>query len=76
MLLAVDIGNSTIRFGVFDLKYIYEPIYSFAISSDYIRTPDEYELLIRQFLMQKKFDNSIDCAVIASVVPSVTADST
>lgn len=73
MLLSVDIGNSTIRFGVFDLADISSSIYSFAIASDHIRTSDEYELLIRQFLAHKNLSDAIDCSVIASVAPSLTS---
>ena len=71
MLLAVDIGNSSIKFGVFDINDLSGIKYRFSISSSTSRTADKYELLIRQFLL---INNSpkINHCVISSVAPSIT----
>ncbi len=71
MLLAVDIGNSSIKFGVFDINDVTVVKHRFSISSNVSRTADEYELLIRQFLL---INNSpkINYCVISSVAPSIT----
>ena len=71
MLLAVDIGNSGIKFGVFDANDSSVVKYRFSISSKVSRTADEYELLIRQFLSIHNLCNVNHC-VIASVAPSIT----
>lgn len=71
MLLAVDIGNSSIKFGVFDIDNISVPKFSFSIASGFQRTSDEYELLIRQFLSMYNHSDISDC-VISSVAPSIT----
>ena len=48
MLLSIDIGNSYIKFAVIDdsdnIKY------RFSVSSSAHRSPDEYAMLIKQFL--------------------------
>ncbi len=94
MLLALDIGNSSISVGVFDLSKfsstLPEPIHQFKISAKGL-SADEYALQIYSFLKLKNiypsrnsklFEHGIlpemqhdhvDHAVIASVVPSMTA---
>ncbi len=71
MLLSIDIGNSSIKFGVFDLKDPSTSKCNFSLSSIKSRTADEYELLIRQFLSAYNCSDSIHHAVISSVTPSV-----
>lgn len=88
MLLAFDIGNSSISVGVFELPVTknadQEPKLrvSFKISNKSYSS-DEYTLLIRDFLARSDIrtyadtdDNSsdcvLDCAVISSVVPELT----
>lgn len=72
MLLAADIGNSTIVFGVFSKEIPTEPLCTFSVATITSRTSDEYELLIRQLLASKNLNNLIDCSVLSSVVPTVT----
>jgi len=72
MLLSIDIGNSYIKFAVIDdsdnIKY------RFSVSSSAHRSPDEYAMLIKQFLADcdASGDISINSSVICSVVPSLT----
>lgn len=73
MLLAVDIGNSAIKFGVFNISDCFSPLCRFSISNRSFKTSDEYELLINQMLLSKGFDGCITSSVISSVAPSVTA---
>ena len=47
MLLAIDIGNTNIVFGVFNEKDI---IYNFRITTKTPRTSDEYGIIITQIL--------------------------
>lgn len=70
MLLSVDIGNSTVKFGFFS-KVGITPEISFSVSSSDKRTADEYLILLRSFLFQNNIDEEISDAVIASVAPSV-----
>lgn len=84
MLLALDIGNSSISVGVFELTVSNEPelCTSFKISNKSYSS-DEYTLLIRDFLARSGItaysstaesgaQSMIDCAVISSVVPELT----
>ncbi len=75
MLLALDIGNSSICAGVFspDSEVTSRlPICKFKISSKFM-TADEYEIAIYHFLEFYKISlQEIDSAVIASVVPALT----
>jgi len=71
MLLAVDIGNSSIKFGVFDIDNISTIKCRFSIASSVSRTADEYELLIRQFLSAHSLCEVHHC-IISSVAPSIT----
>ena len=70
MLLAADIGNSYIKFAV--LNESNDISARFKISTNSIRSDDEYYILIKQFLSD--FDTSliINESVVTSVVPSVT----
>jgi type III pantothenate kinase len=69
MLLAIDVGNTNITLGVFDndtLKAI------FRITTNMLRTSDEYGLLLCDLIKAKKMDvNDIHSVVIASVVPNI-----
>lgn len=75
MLLAFDIGNSGISLGVFEHGGESVTIHMQArISSDPIRSCDEYILLIRNLLELHNIPQQwIDCAAVASVVPELTA---
>ena len=72
MLLAADIGNTSIKFGIFDLLDISKPICTFSLSSDASRSSDEYEFFIRQLINLKIPEASLSSCVISSVVPSIT----
>lgn len=93
MLIALDIGNSSISVGVFWLnsdKNSHTLACRFKISSKFM-TSDEYAITIHSFLQfygihsritqnkrcedreqHSSKDDTIDCAVIASVVPALT----
>lgn len=92
MLLSVDIGNSSVSFGVFTASNVgsvgVEMVHNFQIATRPM-TADEYAMLICDFLRIKHltpsstsvfYDSSrddagcacVDCAAVASVVPSLT----
>ena len=69
MLLAIDIGNTNIVFGVFNEKDI---IYNFRMTTKTPRTSDEYGILITQILASKQIEaTNINKVIISSVVPSI-----
>ncbi len=68
-LLAVDCGNTQIKFGVFrgDALSV-----NFRIATDPQKTSDEYAVLIRALLAGEEIDSrSFDGAALSSVVPPV-----
>ena len=71
MLLAVDIGNTNIKFGIFDGDAL---IRTLTVSCDKNKTADEYAVelysLIRVMGIHRK---DFDGCIISSVVPTVTA---
>ncbi len=73
MLLALDIGNSSISIGLFDLTAAGgdtrpTPAFTAKLSADTGRTTDEYTVIIRSLLG----DRPVTAAVIGSVVPQLT----
>ena len=69
MLLAIDIGNTNIKYGVFDGEKL---ISSFRVSSRLTRTADEYgSVLINLLSTQKINKEDIDGIIISSVIPSL-----
>lgn len=75
MLLAIDIGNSSISLGLFDLGATGPrptPILTAKLASAVGRTADEYAVIIRGLLSDKGYDGAISAAVIGSVVPQLT----
>lgn len=69
MILAVDIGNTSISFGVFEKD---ELIYKFKLSSHSDKSPDEYATAVTGFLKRKSIDISdIKGVSLLSVVPSL-----
>ena len=69
MMLAVDIGNTNIVFGLFDGDEI---VCDWRIGTDKSKTSDEYGLLFRELLQFREIDlNSIDGAAISCVVPTI-----
>ena len=69
MILAVDIGNTNIVFGLFDGDDI---SCDWRIGTDKSKTSDEYGLLFRKLLQFREIDlESIDGAAISCVVPTI-----
>lgn len=69
MLLAIDIGNTNIKIGVFDGENL---VHSFRLSTIQGRTGDEYGLDILAQLASKKIsDGQIDGAIMSSVKPGL-----
>lgn len=70
MLLAVDIGNSNIVFGVYDGQ---EWLDKWRMHTDLKKMPDEYGVFFHQLLSEKQISmSSVKTAIISSVVPSLT----
>lgn len=70
MLLAIDVGNTNISFGVFDGPNL---VFHFRSASSKTRTADEYTVFVRQVLGFRAIDHrGINSAIIASVVPPLT----
>ena len=70
MLLAIDIGNTNIVFGVYEDKNIID---YWRINSDPHKTTDEYGILFREALKSANAGiKEIDHIIIASVVPPLT----
>ncbi|WP_185877131.1 type III pantothenate kinase [Blattabacterium cuenoti] len=73
MLLTINIGNSSIRFGLFNNNYDLKCNFSWIINSNPHRSLDEYILLFRNIYQQYGINlRSIQNIVIGSVVPSLT----
>lgn len=69
MLLVIDVGNTNIVLGVYDGKELLD---HWRISTDRLRTTDEYGVLIRNlFVMNEVSADRIDAIIISSVVPPV-----
>lgn len=71
MLLAVDIGNSSISAGLFDLSRN-ALTHTFKLAADTQKTADEYFVLLKNMLSTYACDVEVDCAIIGSVVPRLT----
>jgi type III pantothenate kinase len=70
MLLAVDIGNTNVVFGLYQGRTLEQ---TFRVSTVTTRTEDEYGVLLQQLLTLRKVpSDAIDAAIIASVVPPLT----
>ncbi len=70
MLLAIDIGNTNVVYGVFQNKKLRA---DFRIATPARITPDEAGLSVTHFLMRNNIDtNAIDKVVTASVVPQLS----
>lgn len=69
MLLAIDLGNTNIKFAVFDGTKI---ISSFRLTTDMPRTSDEFGISVTTLLQCSGVSpDDISAAIIASVVPEV-----
>jgi type III pantothenate kinase len=70
MLLAIDVGNTNIVYGLFDADRL---VHQFRVESARGRTADEYAVQLRALLdMQGITLSSVDAAIVACVVPSLT----
>ena len=70
MLLAIDVGNTNIVYGLFDGEKL---VHKFRVESVRGRTSDEYAVTLRALLDMKGLTPSaVDSAVLASVVPPLT----
>lgn len=69
MLLAIDIGNSNVVFGLYDEEKLID---MWRVHTVINKTSDEYESIFRSFLSTRSIDiNLITKVVISSVVPSL-----
>ena len=69
MLLAIDIGNTNIKYGVFENDKLY---CSFRVSSRLTRTADEYGSVLINLLSTKQVKKEdIDGIIMSSVIPSL-----
>lgn len=66
MILLVDVGNSTLGFGISDKEKILE---SFKLRTELTKTSDEYYILIKPLIS----NYNIDDVIISSVVPIITS---
>ncbi len=69
MLLAIDIGNTNIKYGVFDGEKLKA---SYRVSSRLNRTADEYGEVLVSLLRNSSIDKTeIDGIIVSSVIPSL-----
>lgn len=69
MILAIDIGNTNMEFGICDNDKV---LAAFRLGTNRDITSDEVGLFVSQFFMIQGFDrNEIEDVVITSVVPQV-----
>ncbi|MCL5781617.1 MAG: type III pantothenate kinase [Firmicutes bacterium] len=69
MILAIDIGNTNIVFGVFRDKTL---IADWRLATDRNRTPDEYGVLLKELFSLSGIDmQAVEGVIISSVVPPV-----
>lgn len=70
MLLAIDVGNTNIVYGLFDGPRL---VHQFRVETSRGRTADEYAVVVRQLLAMRNVEPSeVKAAIIASVVPALT----
>jgi type III pantothenate kinase len=70
MLLAIDVGNTNIVYGLFDGTAL---VHQFRVESGRGRTADEYAVVLRELLVMSGIEpTQVDAAIIASVVPALT----
>ena len=69
MLLAIDVGNTNMVFGIYEGDRLAG---SFRLKTDVSRTADEIGLLATRYFAQFGLDaNGVEDVIIASVVPPV-----
>jgi type III pantothenate kinase len=70
MLLAIDVGNTNIVYGLFEGDKL---VHKFRVESARGRTADEYAVVLRSLLDMHGVDpKNVDAAIVACVVPSLT----
>ena len=70
MLLAIDIGNSNIVWGIFDGDRL---VADWRISTDHSKTTDEYAVLLLDLLRVEDISpDRVDGVILSSVVPPLT----
>ena len=71
MLLVIDVGNTNIVLGVYDKKNL---VGHWRISTDRVRTTDEYGMLMMNLFFHDRKVNAKDikAIIISSVVPQIT----
>lgn len=69
MLLAIDIGNTNIKLGVWNGRSWEQ---RWRLRTDLTKTSDEYEISLSVLLRKQKLDGKIDRVIMASVVPPLT----
>src|SRR3984885_8631103 len=70
MLLAVDVGNTNIVYGLFEGERL---VHQFRVESARGRTADEYTVVLHALLaMHGVKPEAVDAAILACVVPSLT----
>ena len=70
MIIAVDIGNTNIKIGLFNERG--KLANSFKMSTDVKRTSDEYVALLLQLLNHNKIDvGAVTGAIVSSVIPQL-----
>jgi type III pantothenate kinase len=70
MLLAVDVGNTNIVYGLFEGERL---VHQFRVESARGRTADEYAVVLRAMLeMHQIPPDAVTAAIVACVVPSLT----
>lgn len=69
MILCIDIGNTNIKYGVFDGERL---IASFRVASKRSSTADEYGVIVRDLLLSASIDREmIDGVIMSSVIPQL-----
>ncbi len=68
MLLAIDVGNTNVKYGLFDGERLVEV---FQVATDRAQTADEYGMVLRR-LLDSGPPYRIHHAILSSVVPPVT----
>jgi type III pantothenate kinase len=70
VLLAIDVGNTNIVYGLFDGTKL---VHQFRVETSRGRTADEYAVVVRQLLSMRNIAVlDVKAAIIASVVPALT----
>lgn len=68
MILTVDIGNTNITFGMFEDDKV---VATFRMTTNIVRTSDEYGIFIKDALRAKGFEGQVEGVIISSVVPKI-----